>query len=59
MNKLERVFESRVDVPRIKFGKKQSIESLIQEEAFLLAQFLRNERKEWNARVACNDVPIV
>ncbi len=52
MNKLGIFFESKVDVPRINFGKKQSIESLIEEEAYLFAQFLRNEKKTWIPRMA-------
>ena len=40
-----------VEIPRIKVGKKQTIETLINEEALLLAKFLRNERKEWVPRI--------
>jgi len=32
-------------------GGRQTIETLISEEALLLAKFLRNERKEWNPRI--------
>ena len=32
---------------RIKVGKKQSSETLINEEALLLAKFLGNEQKDW------------
>lgn len=31
-------------------GKKQTVETLINEEALLLAKFLRKERKEWISR---------
>jgi CRISPR/Cas system-associated endonuclease Cas1 len=48
MNKLNSFFESTVQVPRIRQGKKQTIETLINEEALLLAQYLRNES---NSRV--------
>ena len=51
MTKLNCLFESKIDVPRIKVGKKQTIETLINEEALLFAQFLRNERKEWKPRI--------
>jgi CRISPR-associated protein Cas1 len=44
--------ESKVDIPRIKVGNVQTLETLISEEALLLAKFLRNERKEWNPRIA-------
>ena len=45
IKKLAKFFESTVKVPRIKCGKKQSIETLINEESFILANFLRNETK--------------
>jgi hypothetical protein len=34
-----------VEIPRIRHGKKQTVETLINEEALLLAQYLRDERK--------------
>jgi CRISPR-associated protein Cas1 len=48
---LNQYFESRVIIPRIKRGQQQEIETLINEEALLLAQYLRNERREWNPRI--------
>lgn len=50
MEKLNNFFESTVEVPRIKVGKKQTIETLINEEALLFAKFLRNELKFWMPR---------
>jgi hypothetical protein len=50
MDKLDEFFESRIDVPRIKFGKKQSIETLINEECLLFARYLRNEKCDWIPR---------
>jgi len=41
--KLNKYFESKVEIPRIRAGKRQTIETLINEEALLLAKFLRNE----------------
>lgn len=41
----------KVEIPRIKHGKRQSLGTLINEEALLLAKFLRNERKEWTPRI--------
>jgi len=35
----------------VRYGDKQEIESLITEEAFILAKYLRNERKSWNPRI--------
>jgi hypothetical protein len=37
--------EGKVEVPRIRVGSKQTLESLINEEALLLAKYLRNERE--------------
>jgi CRISPR/Cas system-associated endonuclease Cas1 len=51
IKKLNAYFESKVEIPRIKYGKKQTLDTLISEEALLLAKFLRNERKEWIPRV--------
>jgi CRISPR/Cas system-associated endonuclease Cas1 len=48
---LNSLFESDVDIPRIRYGKKQTLDTLINEEALLLAKFLRNERKQWNPRL--------
>jgi len=39
------------EIPRIRHGKRQTLDTLITEEALLLAKFLRNERKEWNPRI--------
>jgi len=36
----------------MKIGKKQTIETLINEEALLLGKFLRDEWKFWSARIA-------
>jgi hypothetical protein len=38
-------------MPRVRMGKQQEIETLINEEAFLLAQYLRNEKQTWIPRV--------
>jgi len=32
-------------------GEQQETETLISEEALLLAKYLRNERKDWNPRI--------
>ena len=41
-----------VEVPRIRIGNRQTVETLINEEALLLAKFLRNERKAWIPRLS-------
>jgi len=42
--------ESTVEIPRIRHGKRQTLDTLITEEALLLAKFLRNEKKDWVPR---------
>jgi hypothetical protein len=49
--RLNEYFEGCVEIPRIKVGEKQTIETLISEEALLFAKYLRNEKKEWLPRV--------
>jgi CRISPR-associated protein Cas1 len=51
MQGLNKLFEIEVEIPRIRHGKKQPLETLINEEALLLARYLRNEKKEWRPRV--------
>jgi len=48
---LNNLFNREVDIPRIKHGKMQTIDTLISEEALLLAKYLRNEKEEWLPRV--------
>jgi len=43
MRKLNLYFEGKVEIPRIKHGKKQTLETLINEEALLFAKYLRDE----------------
>ena len=56
-NELTREFNtylgSVIEVPRIRHGSKQTLETLINEEALLLAKYLRGERKAWVPRIAC------
>ena len=44
---LNMFFESCVYIPRIKFGKKQALETLIKEEVLVFAKYLRNEKQFW------------
>jgi CRISPR-associated protein Cas1 len=48
--KLNEYFETIVEVPRIKIGLRQTIETLINEEALLLAKYLRHENANWVPR---------
>ena len=45
------LFNRKVEIPGIRHGKKQTLETLNKEESLLLAKFLRNERKEWIPRL--------
>jgi hypothetical protein len=50
-NDLNNLFEKTVEIPRIKHGKVQTINTLISEEALLLAKYFRGERKDWIPRI--------
>jgi len=45
MKELSGFFESEIEVQRTRVGKKQTIETLVGEEALLFAGYLRNEQK--------------
>jgi CRISPR-associated endonuclease Cas1 len=47
---LEACFESFVEIPRMRHGRRQTLETLINEEAYLLAKYLRKELTAWNPR---------
>ncbi|HJX23451.1 MAG TPA: hypothetical protein VJ574_03465 [Candidatus Bathyarchaeia archaeon] len=51
MKELNQYFEQRVEIPRIRVGHGQTVETLISEEALLFAKFLRNESKTWVPRI--------
>ena len=51
MHSLNWLFESLVELPRIRHGKKQTVETLINEKSLLFAKYLRNEKKEWLPRI--------
>ena len=51
---IEELFKTKVKIPRIRHGKMQALETLINEEALLLAKYLRNERKTWTPRISKN-----
>jgi CRISPR-associated protein Cas1 len=48
---LNEYFEAKVEIPRIRLGRKQKIETLISEEALLLAMCVRNEKQTWKPRI--------
>jgi hypothetical protein len=51
MKSLNEYFKMKVEIPRIRMGKSQEIETLINEEALLFAMYLRNEQRGWNPRI--------
>ena len=48
---LDELFDKMVEVPRIKYGSRQTLETLINEEAQLLAKYVRHEITNWTPRV--------
>ena len=53
--KLNEFFESTVEIPRIRVGKQQTVETLINEEAMLMAKHLRDEMQTWIPRITSVD----
>ena len=51
LNRLNRYFEKRVAVPRMRRGEHQEIETLINEEALLFAKYLIDEKPTWHPRI--------
>jgi len=45
------LWERKVVIPRMRHGKRQTIETLISEETLLLAKYLRNEKQIWKPRL--------
>lgn len=54
MKKMNLCFYQVVNVPRMTVGKKQSVETLIIEEALLFAKYLRREINKWKPRIVVN-----
>jgi len=51
MRQLNDYFDTIIEVPLIRHGKRQRIETLMNEEALLLAKYIRNESKNWVPRI--------
>jgi CRISPR-associated protein Cas1 len=51
-DQIHEYFQKKVSLPRIRMGCHQEIESLINEEAILLALYLRNKSQGWMPRIA-------
>lgn len=45
------LLECEVDIPRIRHGIGQTLDTLINEEAYAFARFLRDERDTWIPRI--------
>jgi CRISPR-associated protein Cas1 len=52
---LNQYVQSKVRIPRVRIGERQETETLINEEALLLAMYLRNEKQTWIPRIATPD----
>lgn len=50
MRALSQYFKRTVAIPRIRIGKRQAIESMINEEAMLFATFLRKDKENLSPR---------
>jgi len=48
---LNKLFMSYVEVPRIRIGKRQELETLIREEALVFASYLRRKKQAWRPRI--------
>ena len=51
MRELNDCFDIKIEIPLIRHGKRQRIETLINEESLLLAKFIRNESNDWVPRI--------
>jgi hypothetical protein len=51
MRRIDAYFRTIVKVPRVRMGERQEIETLINEEALLLARYLRDEKPSWHPRI--------
>ena len=52
MRELNDYFDTKIELPRIRSGKRQRIETMINEETLLLAKYIRNEIDQWTPRIA-------
>ena len=52
MKELQVYFESKIEIPLIRHGNKQKLETLINEESLILANYLRDDITNWTPRIA-------
>ena len=48
---LNNLFNRTVEIPRIRHGKRQTFDTLINEEVLLLVKYLRKEKEGWHPRI--------
>ena len=51
VHKLFEYFQKRYHIPRVKRGKRQELETLINEEAFRISRYLRLKGESWTLRI--------
>lgn len=51
MKKLNQYFDSSIEIPRIRFGKRKTLVTLINEEALLFVKHLRESQEKWTPRI--------
>jgi hypothetical protein len=56
LDKLNGYFEATVKIPRVRVGIRQTIETLVNEEALLLAKYIRKEKVNWKPRITTLDL---
>jgi CRISPR-associated protein Cas1 len=52
LRELNDYFDTKIELPRIRSGKRQRTETMINEETLLLAKYIRDEKQEWIPRFA-------
>jgi len=52
MSELHDYFETKIEIPLIRHGKRQRLDTLINEEALLLAKYGREESDAWTPRIS-------
>lgn len=51
LKRLNAYFKTRIEIPRMRKGSHQELETLINEETLLFAQYLRCEKATWQPRI--------
>jgi hypothetical protein len=52
MRELNDYFDTKIELPLIRHGKRQRLETLINEETLLLAKYVRGESVDWSPRIS-------